>query len=426
VKSPVRLTIRIRLTLAYGGLFLLGGLLLIGVLVYEVRGSLFSPLPHQAVQRALRGTGDGDHPPGDSAAHRREEQLERGFRTQFRNHVVHELLEHSLFLLAVLVLLSLAAGWLLSGRITRRLRRVTEAARRAGEETLHHRLALPGPDDEIKELGDTFDAMLARLDAAFGAQRRFVANASHELRTPLAATRAAVEVTLAKPRASVDQLRAMAEDVRVSTRRAERLIDSLLTLARSESELARRDTDDLADLAAEALDLTHREAAAAGLAVDQRLGPAPVTGDVALLSRAVANLIENAVRHNTAGGTVMVVTSVAGDRSVLEVANTGDPVDPALVPRLFEPFHRGEHTRLKGSGTGLGLSIVRAVATLHGGTVTAEPHPNGGLVVRLSLPQQAAAPDGPRQAGERQRSGRLGRRARGRSRPAPAEGTNDT
>ncbi|MFL6076149.1 MAG: sensor histidine kinase [Mycobacteriales bacterium] len=403
MKSPVRLTIRIRLTLAYGGLFLLGGLLLIGVLVYEVRGSLFSPLPHEAVQKALRGTGDGGHPPDDNGAHHREEQLERGFRTQFRNHVVHELLEHSLVLLAVLVLLSVAAGWLLSGRITRRLRRVTEAARRAGEETLHHRLALPGPDDEIKELGDTFDEMLARLDAAFGAQRRFVANASHELRTPLAATRAAVEVTLAKPQASVEQLRAMGEDVRVATRRAERLIDSLLTLARSESELVQVDTDDLADLAAEAVDLTHREAAAAGLTVDQHLGPAPVTGDVALLSRAVANLIENAVRHNTPGGTVTVVTSVAGDRSVLEVANTGDPVDPDLVPRLFEPFHRGEHTRLKGSGTGLGLSIVRAVATLHGGTVAAEPHPSGGLVVRLSLPQRAAAPDDPGHGGERRR-----------------------
>ncbi len=382
-----RLTIRARLTLMYAGLFLAGGLILIGVMAVSVHGNVFAEPPRDAIGAALRDSGlAAARPaqPADEVRHAAAEAFERRVREELRDQAVRRLAWTSGGVLAGLVVLSAAAGWLVAGRALGRLRRVTDAARHASETTLHERLNLAGPADEIKELGDTFDAMLARLDTAFDAQRRFVANASHELRTPLAVARTAVDVTLAKPRASPAQLRAMGEDVRDATVRAQQLIDSLLALATSEAQRPGDDLDDLADLAAEAVDAVRREAAAAGVRVTAELTPAPVRGDVPLLGRAVANLVENAVRYNVPGGEVTVTVTVAPTRLV--VANTGPAVDPQLLPRLFEPFHRGPRTRLDGGGAGLGLSIVRSVAEGHHGSVTAAANPGGGLTVTLTLP----------------------------------------
>ncbi len=372
------LTIRARLTLLYAALFALGGAVLIAAMsVIVYRGVLLQLEP-----KLLPRRDDPDYP-GDLA-------WQNHVRDQIRDAAASRLVVVSLILLAVLVAGSAAAGWYVAGRALRRLRDITNAARAAGENTLHERLNLPGPQDELKELGDTFDAMLARLDHAFAAQRRFVANASHELRTPLALTRTAIDVTLAKPHATPEQWRIMSEDVRAATIRAQALIDGLLVLARSESDLGDREQDDLADMAGEALDLVGGEVRRRGLRVSQDLAPAPVLGHVALLGRAVANLVENASHYNVDGGELRVATGVSwvdGRRqSRFSVANDGPTLAPETVPELFEPFHRGAHSRLSPTGAGLGLSIVRAVVTAHGGTLRVLARPTGGLDVTLLLP----------------------------------------
>jgi signal transduction histidine kinase len=375
------LRVRTRLTLLYGALFLVGGALLVAGMVLLVRGFLFADLPASRLDVAKLQIGD---------AAGKLELVER-VRAQVRDQAVRRLVWSAGAGLVVVTALAGAVGGVMAGRMLARLRKVTEAAQAASETSLHRRLNLPGPRDELKELGDTFDAMLARLDEAFAAQRRFVANASHELRTPLSVTRAAVEVTLAKPNATNEQLRAMGEEVAAAMVRAQRLVDSLLLLARSEQRPGEAEGDDLADLAAEALDAVRREADARGLKVLSELEPAPVAGDLALLSRAVANLVENAVRHNRDHGEVTVASGVDGAHAWVEVRNTGRVLSPAEVERLFEPFHRGERTRLDGDGVGLGLSIVEAVAAAHGGTVTARGRPTadgGGLSVTLRLPAE--------------------------------------
>jgi signal transduction histidine kinase len=372
------MTLRTRLTLTYAVLFTLGGCVLVLAMTTAFYHEIFRPLPAHEVPSRL----DPDH---DHIV---------GLSDQIRDAAASRLLVISLVLLAVVVALSALAGWWVAGRMLRPLAAITAAARRAGDTTLHERLRLPGPDDELKELGDTFDAMLERLDAAFAAQRRFVANASHELRTPLALTRAAVEVTVAKPAVTEAQWRAMAADVADSTERAQHLIAALLVLARSEQRVTDPVEDDLADIAAEALDGIAASARARRLRLRVELAPAPVRANVALLGIAAANLLENAVRHNRDGGLLRVATAAArqGEQAVLTVANDGPVLDPRHVGDLFEPFHRGVHTR-RGAGaqgapegSGLGLSIVRAVARAHGGQVTAEARPEGGLTVTLRLP----------------------------------------
>jgi signal transduction histidine kinase len=251
--------------------------------------------------------------------------------------------------------------------------------------------------------------MLERLDAAFAAQRRFVANASHELRTPLALTRAAVEVTLAKPAVTDAQWHAMAADVAHSTDDAERLIAALLVLARSEQGVTDPFEDDLADIAAEALDQVAARSRARGLRLETDLASTPLTANVALLGIAVSNLLENAVRYNRDAGLLRVGTSRSGaDWVELTVANDGPVLDPEHVEDLFEPFHRGAYTRLgtgsaeRPDGTGLGLSIVRAVARAHGGRATARARPEGGLTVTLRLPARTGSrPAGPRSGEKR-------------------------
>jgi hypothetical protein len=290
---------------------------------------------------------------------------------------------------AVAFLLVVAAtavvSWVITGQVLRPLHEVTATARRLSAESLDARIRLAGPRDEVAELADTFDELLDRLQAAFEAQRRFVANASHELRTPLTVMRTEVDVTLSDPTADAAELRRMAEVVRRATERADRLVEGLLTLAHTESTgIAVHQPADLALAAKTAVGVVSAEAAARSVRIAVEGDPAPVLGDPALLDRVAGNLLENAVRHNVDGGWVSVCTASGPAGSFLRVSSSGAVVPPERVAELFEPFRRAVPDRT-GGGTGLGLSIVRAVVQAHGGTVHAEPVPGGGLTVTVQL-----------------------------------------
>jgi signal transduction histidine kinase len=277
---------------------------------------------------------------------------------------------------------------MMAGRALRPLHRITEAARRVADRNLHERIALQGPPDELKELGDTFDAMLERLDGAFDSQHRFAANASHELRTPLAINRTLLEVTLARPDLP-PEVRQLLATLLTTNERSERLVDGLLTLARSDDQAIRHRPVDLSDIAANAVEQTVGEASEAGVAVDATPDPAPTSGDQALLERLALNLVQNGIRHNHRGGWVAVRTARSDRPGWVElvVTNTGPQVPASDIDALFEPFRRLDGPRDNGDqGAGLGLSIVRTVARTHGGNVQAGPRPGGGLVVRVRLP----------------------------------------
>jgi signal transduction histidine kinase len=317
------------------------------------------------------------------------------FSQLVRDSARSELLRSAGLVFVVVAVVGVAAAYVLAGRALQPVSRVTATARRLSDETLDQRIALDGPADELKELADTFDAMLARLDAAFDSQRRFVANASHELRTPLSVIRTEVDVTLGDPGASIAELRTMGEVVRDASMRADRLVDALLVLARSDGQarqgLAQREPVDLASLVPVAVAAVAPEASARGLAVSTETRPAPVEGDPELLERLVGNLVENAVRHNVDGGWVTVRTGTESG-AFLSVLNTGPAVPAGEVDELFQPFRRGGTARTGSRGAGLGLSIVRAVAAAHGGAVSAAARSEGGLEVTVRLPAPTRAP----------------------------------
>jgi signal transduction histidine kinase len=408
-----RWTARLRLTLWYGGLFLLAGLVLVATSYLLVRQRLLpqggggkattvqSPggtvvcSPQGACRTLPPGAGTPAPDPSRSIVVTGG-QL-RALKSSFLADTLRTFLQTMLGVLGLMALLSLGLGWLVAGRVLRPLQRITATAKRLSERTLHQRIALDGPDDELKELADTFDQMLARLDAAFDAQRRFAANASHELRTPLAISRTEVDVALADPDTPNAELRAMAERVRDATDRSERLIEGLLTLARSEQELRRHEPADLADAAALALEQARHQDqdgqdGAAGLRLASQLGPAPVEGDPALLERMVANLVENAVRHNQPPGWLEVATGISDGRAFVQVANGGRTIPTDQVEGLFEPFRRlNGRVASAVRGAGLGLSIVRSVARAHGGDAHAIALAAGGLQVTVRLPVRAQA-----------------------------------
>ncbi len=364
----MRPTIRLRLTLTYAAVFFVAGALLLTVSYALVRNNLTIDPAHL---RAL--------PLSDS-------ELNRAIQREVADDALAKLRAQYAVALAVMTGLSVVVGWALAGRVLRPLQRITATAKRVSQDTLDERIGLQGPRDELQELADTFDGMLERLSRAFASQRRFVANASHELRTPLSVIRTELDVTLSDPAASVTDLRAMGETVRDATLATERLIQALLTLARSEGGVTRRDPVDLADSARVAVAHTAHEAAALGLVVRQSLEPAGVRGDRRLLDRLVANLVENAVRHNRPGGAVEIRTGSAAGRTTVEVRNDGDRVPEEAVASLLEPFQRLDRGA-RGDGAGLGLSIVRSVAEAHGGAVELRARPSGGLVARVSLPE---------------------------------------
>jgi len=288
--------------------------------------------------------------------------------------------------LGILAIGAAGLGWLASGRALRPVRSITEAARRASELRLGQRLALTGPDDEFKQLADTFDMMLERLDAAFTSQKRFVANAAHELRTPLTAMRTAIEVTLSKPTRTPEQLEAMAARIVRSVERAESTVEALLTLAISEVGPAAQESIDLATAAEDALDATHAAIDQRQITVEAALAPAIARGDRVLLERMIANLVENAVLHNNPGGWIGLRTIQQVDSAVFEIANTGDSVPAEQILTLFEPFARAKQRLNSSDGVGLGLSIASAIACAHNATITAHPRPGGGLEMSITIP----------------------------------------
>jgi signal transduction histidine kinase len=302
------------------------------------------------------------------------------------------LLTRSGIALVIVSAAAVGAGWLLAGRVLRPLSTITAAARRISASSLHERLALPGPDDELKELGDTLDGLFTRLEASFDAQRRFAANASHELRTPLTRERALIEVTRADPASTTATWQDVSRDLLAFNAETERLVEALLTLASSEAGLSQHEPLDLAAITSAALAVPRPGISSLGLDVRTTIQPAILDGDPLLVQQLVTNLIDNAVRHNIPGGDVQVTTGTSGGRAVLSVTNAGQAIPPAEVDRLLQPFQRlGPRRARRDGGHGLGLSIVRAIATAHGAAITLQPRSGGGLAVDVTFPSPPAS-----------------------------------
>ncbi|HTX12238.1 MAG TPA: HAMP domain-containing sensor histidine kinase [Solirubrobacteraceae bacterium] len=376
-------TIRLRMTALYGLVFLITGAVLLTIGYELVRHNLNSPPNYrEELERLGLAPPYLGRPPGvgpGSTGFR----IAAAVRAQLRADALHRLLIEYAVALGAMTIVSVVAGWLLAGRALRPLRAITATARRVSGENLGERIGLKGPADELKELADTFDGMLGRLDGAFASQRHFVANASHELRTPLAIMRTEVDVSLADPDASADELRQMGEAVRETVDRCERLIEGLLMLARSEAATGREEPADLAALAADCVTDLWARAEEAHVRVRDDLQPAWTRGEPALLERMIANLIDNGIRHNESGGYLRVSTRTEGSRVHVVVSNSGPHIDPADAVTLTQPFRRLDRG---GGGFGLGLSIVRSVVDAHGGTLEVQAPDSGGLEVHITLP----------------------------------------
>jgi signal transduction histidine kinase len=386
------LSARSRLTLLYLSLFALGGAALVLITYLLVTHTLHStttsripPAVRHSLERCLAAVRAGDSSVMQKCADVYTHGVQVGAAAQRRTTLAH-LLTYSLLSLAGATLLAAIAGWVVAGRILRPVHRLTAAARAASEQNLSQRIALQGPRDELRELADTFDMMLERLDRAFTSQRQFIANASHELRTPLTVMRTAVDVVLAKPEPTRDELVSMAADIRQAVDHSKRLIEVLLILARNDQARALTDPLDLAAVAEDAL-----EGRAAGdITTTATLDEAPVTGDGVLLERLIANLLDNAERYNIAGGTVAISTTAHDATSVLRVVNTGAVVPADMVERLFLPFTRLDD-RTRHEGFGLGLALVSSITAIHGGSVDATAVPAGGLDITVRFPRRANA-----------------------------------
>ena len=300
---------------------------------------------------------------------------------------LHQLLVYSAVALAITGIIAIPLGWLVADHLLRPLRTITARARSISAANLHERLALEGPEDEFKELGETLDDLFGRLEASFGSQRRFVANASHELRTPLTVERTLLQVALASPQADAERLRSTCEKLLEQNDQQQRLIGALLTLASSEGGIERWEGVDLAVVVERVTMQRAEQADRRQVRVQMSPSKAKVVGDPDLLESLVANLVDNGLRHNAEGGSLHVLTETRAGQAVFTVTNTGRMVSAEDVDRLFEPFRRAgdDRTRTK-DGHGLGLSIVRAVADGHGATVTVEPQTEGGLRVEVVFP----------------------------------------
>jgi signal transduction histidine kinase len=385
----MRMSVRTRWALMFSGLFLLAGtaLLLINyVLVNEI-------LPQAggfvASYTGISGGGGVvDHtdvaPPPTDAAPRTGIVQSADIVKDFRASTMQTLLWVSGVALLAAGAVAALLGWLMARRALRPVHTITTTARRLGAENLDRRINLDGPDDELKELANTFDGMLDRLADAFNSQKRFVANASHELRTPLAVQRTLIEVAMADPTATPEMLR-LGQHLLHTNERSERLIEGLLVLARSDQGLARRVPVRLDEVADSVLGSCTGMAAEQGVTVASQLEPRLVLGDQVLLERLVTNLVHNAVHYNVDGGSVLVTVA---SWPALVVTNTGPVVPGEAVPGLFEPFRRLDRERTASrDGAGLGLSIVRSIALAHHGSVHGEANPGGGMRVTVHLPQ---------------------------------------
>jgi signal transduction histidine kinase len=398
-----RRTARLRLTVLYGGVFLVCGAGVLA-LTYLLDGNAERLTPFGThIDRPPAGFRPHKAPllgPAAVAQQARVQALKMALSAQIALDRQQLLIQCGIAL-AVVAVAALAIGWVIAGRVLRPLSTITAAARRISASSLHERLALRGPDDELKELGDTLDGLFARLEASFDAQRRFGANASHELRTPLTRERALIEVTLADPASTVGTWQDVGQDLLAFNAEQERLIDALLTLAGSEAGLGQREPADLAAITSAALAAASPAISGRGLSVDASVRPAALDGDPVLVQQLVTNLIGNAVRHNIPRGDIRVVTGTSDGHAVLSVTNSGQVIPAAEVDRLFQPFKRlGARPARRDGGHGLGLSIVRAIATAHGATITAQARPGGGLAIDVAFPPPpSAGPPQTRRAG---------------------------
>jgi len=372
-----RWTVRVRLTLLYTGLFVV-----CGAIVIAIAYGLVASLPEADLSARTAQCEVQDEQLRNECKEAFREGLTSGAQGQREATLAH-LLRYSLITLAAATLLAALAGWIAAGRVLRPVHQITQAARAASEHDLSARVSLRGPRDELRELADTLDTMLGRLQAAFESQRRFIANAGHELRTPLTVMRATLDVVLAKPAPTPSELRRMGQDVRAAIDHAERLINALLTLARSERARTVHEPVDLATVAEDVLDSSDR----GDRRLHASLEPAMTSGDPVLLERLVANLVDNALRHNHPSGDLWLTTSTVDGQATLVVANTGPVIAGHALGVLFEPFQRLQG-RTTSDGFGLGLAIVASITAAHRGTVTADPRPAGGLTVTVAMPRQ--------------------------------------
>ncbi|MET7297576.1 HAMP domain-containing sensor histidine kinase [Embleya sp. NPDC005575] len=377
----LRSTIKMRLTALYGGMFLIAGVLLLSTVYLLVRQSLNEGRLNLSLAPNTLMTINGVPMTPEQF-----EQWQTIQQIHQRDAALNSLLQQSLLALLLLSVIAFGFGYVMAGRVLRPLERITSIAREVAGSNLHRRIDLDGPDDEFKELSDTFDDMLDRLDRSLESQRKFVANASHELRTPLAINRTLLEVALGDPDASVE-LKQLGKTLLATNERSEGLIEGLLLLARSDNELTERKPVDLAEVARRAVDQTGAEAAERKVRLHDELGPAVLQGNGVLLERVAMNLIQNAVRYNRPDGTVDISTESAAGVAVLTVVNTGPVVPGYEVDNMFEPFRRLRTERIASDkGVGLGLSIVRSIVRAHGGWIEVEPREEGGLMMRIGFP----------------------------------------
>ena len=375
-----RRTVQLKLTLLYGGLFLASGAGLLA-LTYLLVATGFPVSVRR--ETPFGGLSIGDTEPSLAQV--------KAQADAYQAAAMHDLLVKSGIALGIMTVISIGLGWLLAGRVLRPLRTITATAQRLSATSLHERLAMTGPDDELKELGDTFDSLLARLERSFDAQRQFVANASHELRTPLARQQTLIEVALADPRPTLDALQGACRRALAASQEQERLIDALLTLAHSQRGLEHRELVDVAAVTRAVVESRRADADRAALRVSTTLNPALALGDRPLVERLASNLVSNAIRHNGPDGWVDVRTGVQAGRAVLSVANSGVLIPPAEVGRLFQPFQRlGAARTGSRDSTGLGLSIVSAIVLAHDAQVWARALARGGLEVRVCFPPVAS------------------------------------
>ena len=378
-----RRTVRMRLTVLYGGLFLVCGAALLAITYVLVA--------HATVRtgyvRTVVRSGGGSHlrPVHGSRYSIGESVVASAVRGQ-RISDLHQLLIWSGIALALMAVIASALGWIVAGRVLRPLRTITTTTREISAKNLHRRLALEGPGDELKELGDTIDALLARLDGSFQAQRAFVANASHELRTPLALSRATLSFALTDPDLTLDSLKAAVQEALDAGSDQEQLIDALLTLAQSQQDIEHHQTFDLTEITRDAIDSHRHRAAERQVTVDASLAAASVSGDPRLARTLLSNLLENALRYNVPDGRVDVTLHASAGKAILTVTNTGPHVAADQIDRLLQPFRRLAPDRGNDDGHGLGLSIVAAIAAAHDATLNVKPRTDGGLLVTIEFP----------------------------------------
>jgi signal transduction histidine kinase len=366
-----RTTVRDRLALLYGGVFLASGVVLVAVIYLLVNDASRDDASQTA--SAVHVT------PGPSGSVFQP-------AVQQRNLDLHSLLVGSSVALAIMAVGSVALGWLVAGRVLRPLRSITAATRQISDRNLHERLALDGPPDEITELSATIDGLLTRLESAFDAQRQFVANASHELRTPLTVSQAMLQVALASPNTTLTSLKTTCEDVLETGKQQQLLIEALLTLARSAQGLDRRELFDLALIASKAVEGRREHPEDHDIRIETTLSAALAAGDPAMAESLVANLIDNAIRHNTPGGRAQITTTTTTGQATIRVSTTGPVIPTDQVDRLFRPFQQLGDQRTHAAGHGLGLAIVQAIADAHKAILTAHARPEGGLDIQVRFP----------------------------------------